>query len=38
MSEKQFYLLQVNDALFPIGGYSTPRDLRLIFSVELSTM
>ena len=22
MSEKQFYLLQVNDALFPIGGYS----------------
>ena len=22
MSEKQFYLLQVNDALFPIGRYS----------------
>ena len=38
MSEKQFYLLQVNDALFPIGGIPTPRDLRLIFSVELSTM
>lgn len=38
MSEKQFYLLQVNDALFPIGGYSHSRDLRLIFSVELSTM
>ena len=22
MSDKLFYLLQVNDALFPIGGYS----------------
>lgn len=27
MSEKQFYLLQVNDALFPIGGYSHSRGL-----------
>ncbi len=32
MSEKQFYLLQVNDALFPIGGIPIPRDLKLIFS------
>ena len=27
MSEKQFYLLQVNDALFPIGGYSHSQGL-----------
>ena len=27
MSEKQFYLLQVNDALFPIGGYSNSQGL-----------
>ena len=27
MSEKQFYLLQVNDALFPIGGYSHSQEL-----------
>ena len=38
MSEKQFYLLQVNDALFPSEDILIPRDLRLIFSVELSTM
>lgn len=38
MSEKQFYLLQVNDALFPIGGYSHSQGLRLISSGELSTM
>ena len=36
MSEKQFYLLQVNDALFPIGGYSHSQGL--ISSGELSTM
>lgn len=27
MSEKQFYLLQINDALFPIGGYSHSQGL-----------
>ena len=27
MSEKQFYLLQVNDALFPVGGYSHSQGL-----------
>ena len=27
MSEKLFYLLQVNDALFPIGGYSHSQGL-----------
>lgn len=27
MSDKQFYLLQVNDALFPIGGYSHSQGL-----------
>ena len=27
MSEKQFYLIQVNDALFPIGGYSHSQGL-----------
>lgn len=27
MTEKQFYLLQVNDALFPIGGYSHSQGL-----------
>lgn len=27
MSEKKFYLLQVNDALFPIGGYSHSQGL-----------
>lgn len=27
MSEKQFFLLQINDALFPIGGYSHSQGL-----------
>ena len=27
MSDKLFYLLQVNDALFPIGGYSHSQGL-----------
>ena len=27
MSEKLFYLLQVNDALFPIGAYSHSQGL-----------
>ena len=36
--QKNSYLLQVNDALFPIGGYSHSQGLETIFSVELSTM
>ena len=27
MSDKLFYLLQVNDALFPVGGYSHSQGL-----------
>ena len=27
MSQKKFYLLQVNDALFPIGAYSHSQGL-----------
>ena len=42
MSEKQFYLLQVNDALFPIGGYSHSQGLEtyiqrgIVHNVEYS--
>lgn len=38
MSEKQFYLLQVMMRCSLSEDIPTPRDLRLIFSVELSTM
>lgn len=38
MSEKQFYLLQVNDALFPIGGYSHSQGLETYIQRELSMM
>ena len=38
MSELNFYLLQINDALFPVGRTRTRRDSKRIFSVELCTM
>ena len=34
MSQKKFYLLQVNDALFPIGAYSHSQGLETYIQME----
>ena len=38
MSQKKFYLLQVNDALFPIGAYSHSQGLEAYIQMELYMM